>query len=57
VVNLGTNCTNPTGSQSIVCLTGPVATWNNNVGSGGGFTIPASSLFGGVKQSAVMVLG
>jgi hypothetical protein len=43
-VDLGTNCSNPTGSQPIICLRGPVATWNNNVGSGGSFAIHAGSL-------------
>jgi hypothetical protein len=43
-VDLGTNCATPTGSQPIICLRGPVATWNNNVGSGGIFTIHAGSL-------------
>jgi hypothetical protein len=43
-VDLGTNCATPTGSQPIICLRGPVATWNNNVGSGGSFTIHAGSL-------------
>jgi hypothetical protein len=43
-VDLGTNCATPTGSQPIICMRGPVATWNNNVGSGGSFTIHAGSL-------------
>ena len=43
-VDLGTNCATPTGSQPIICLRGPVGTWNNNVGSGGAFTIHAGSL-------------
>lgn len=37
-VNLGDDCSEPTGSQSIICFTNPTATWNISVGSGGGFT-------------------
>jgi hypothetical protein len=43
-VDLGTNCATPTGSQLIICMRGPVVTWNNNVGSGGAFAIHAGSL-------------
>lgn len=43
-VNLGATCATPTGSQPIICLTGAVATWPNNAGSGGAFAIHAGSL-------------
>ena len=37
-VDLGDDCSEPTGSQSIICFTNATATWHTNVGSGGGFT-------------------
>jgi len=37
-VDLGeTNCSEPTGSQPLICLTNPTATWQNNLGSAGNF--------------------
>jgi hypothetical protein len=38
-VYLGANGERPTGAPPLVFLSGPAATWHNNLGSGGGFTV------------------
>jgi hypothetical protein len=37
-VSLGANGSTPTGSQPIIYLANPTATWQDNLGAGGNFT-------------------
>jgi hypothetical protein len=37
-VNLGSNGSTPTGSQPLIYLANPLASWETNLGTGGGFT-------------------
>lgn len=43
-VDLGSDCTNPTGAQPSGCFVGAQGTWNVNKGNGGGFTLAGNGL-------------
>ena len=43
-VDLGTNCTTPTGSRPTGCFTGAPAVWNTNKGEGAGFNLQGNGL-------------
>ena len=43
-VDLAADCSSPTGSTPIGCLTGALATWPQNNGTGGGFAVHGAAL-------------
>lgn len=43
-VDLGPDCSNPTGTTPIGCFTGALAQWPTNKGTGGGFTVHGDGL-------------
>jgi hypothetical protein len=42
-VDLGPNCTHPTGGAPIACFNGPIGSWNVNLGTGGGMSLGNNS--------------
>lgn len=52
-VDLGSNGSTPTGTQPLIFLNNPVATWQNNLGSGGNFTVGGELVDGGYLTDKV----